>query len=265
MVPHSFRTHGVVALADWSRSEEVDTGRAKRLAGAYAVAAGLVAVALVVGVVFGGQIKKQVLEEEVTVKLVPPEPVKAAPLPPTPSPPRPAPKVAAATQRPKLGSVTDAPRAEIPKGPPAEGDPNAPKEEGPAGEGDPNGCLDCTGKGGAAEPPKPVESAPPAPLAPPPPPMQVAEVSTPATITSKTMPAYPEAARKQGIEAVVVVRVVIDEGGRLEDVKIAKGHPLFDDVVLAAIRTWTFEPATLEGKPVRMAKLVKIPFRLKAT
>ena len=95
--------------------------------------------------------------------------------------------------------------------------------------------------------------------------MQVAEVSTPATITSKTMPAYPEDARKQGIEAVVVVKVIIDEAGRLEDVKIAKGHPLFDDVVLAAIRTWTFEPATLDGKPVRMAKLVKIPFRLKAT
>jgi protein TonB len=95
--------------------------------------------------------------------------------------------------------------------------------------------------------------------------LQVAEVSTPAMITSKTLPAYPEDARKQGIEAVVVVKLIIDEAGRLEEMRIAKGHPLFDEVVLAAIRTWTFEPATLDGRPVRMAKLVKIPFRLKAT
>lgn len=251
-----------MALADWSRAEEADTGRAKRLAGSYAVAAGLVAAVLVIGVVFGGQIKKQVLDEEVNVKFVPPEPVKAAPPPP---PPAPAPKVATATQRPKLGSVTEAPPTELPKGPPVSGDPNKPKEEGPDGEGDPNGCVGCTGKGGPAVAPKPVETAPPAPPAPLLPPMQVAEVSTPATITSKTMPAYPEEARKQGIEAVVIVKLIIDEAGRLEDVKIAKGHPLFDEVVLAAIRSWTFEPATLEGKPVRMAKLVKIPFRLKAT
>jgi outer membrane biosynthesis protein TonB len=38
---------------------------------------------------------------------------------------------------------------------------------------------------------------------------------------------------------------------------------MFDDVVLASVRTWTFSPATLEGKPVRVSRLVKIPFRLK--
>lgn len=252
-----------MALADWSRTDEADDGRAKRLAGSYAVAAGLVAAVLVVGVVFGGQIKKQVLDEEVNVKFVPPEPMKVAPPPPPPPAPPPA-KVAVSTNRPKLGSVTDAPPTEIPKGPPAEGDPSKPKDEGPVGEGDPNGCVGCTGK--AAPPaPKPVETAPPAPPAQPAPPLQVAEVSTPAMITSKTMPAYPEDARKQGIEAVIVVKLVIDEAGRLEDATIAKGHPLFDELVLTAIRTWTFQPATLDGRPVRMAKLVKIPFRLKST
>ena len=70
-------------------------------------------------------------------------------------------------------------------------------------------------------------------------------------------------ARKQGIEALVVVKFVVEEDGQITDVKIVKGHPLFDDVVLAAVRSWTFEPATLDGKPVRMARMVKIPFRLK--
>lgn len=77
------------------------------------------------------------------------------------------------------------------------------------------------------------------------------------------MPAYPDDARKQGIEALVVVKFVVGEDGEVSDVKIVKGHPLFDEVVLASVRSWSFEPATLDGKPVRMARMVKIPFRLK--
>ena len=77
------------------------------------------------------------------------------------------------------------------------------------------------------------------------------------------MPAYPEDARKQGIEAVVVVKFVVTEDGRVEDIKIVKGHPLLDEIVLASVRTWTFTPGTLDGKAVRVARMVKIPFKLK--
>jgi protein TonB len=247
-----------VSLDDWGKRDEEDAGRAKRLAGSYVAAAVLVATLLGVGVAFGGQIRKQVFEEEVDVKFVPPEPVKVAPPPPPPPPPPP--KMAAHTPA-ALGHKTEAPPTELPKGPPQEGDPNNAKAEGPAGEGDPNGVAGGTGRGGIA--PKPVETAPPAPPPPPPPVLQIAEVSTPPVPRSKSMPGYPDDARKQGIEALVVVKFVVDETGQVADVKIVKGHPLFDEVVLAAVRGWTFDPATLEGKPVRMARMVKIPFRLK--
>lgn len=79
------------------------------------------------------------------------------------------------------------------------------------------------------------------------------------------MPSYPDSARKQGIEALVVVKFVVGESGDVENAEVVKGHPLFDDIVLAAVRLWTFEPATLEGKAVRMVRMVKIPFRLKHT
>ncbi len=242
---------------DWGRSEEGDSTRARRLAGSYAAALLLVATLLGVGIVFGGQIKKQVFEDEVDVKFVPPEPV-AVKAPPPPPPPPPPPRMAAATPA-ALGQKRDAPPTELPKAPPAEGDPNEAKPEGPAGDGDPNGVLGGRGHAGAAG--KPTE-APPAPsiaL----PVLQIAEVPTPPVPLSRTMPAYPEEARKQGIEAVVVVKFVIGDSGKLEDVKVVKGHPLFDAVVLSAVRDWTFEPATLAGKAVRMARMVKIPFRLK--
>lgn len=248
-----------MSLDDWGKREDEDAGRAKRLAGSYVAAAVLVATLLGVGIAFGGQIKKQVFEEEVDVKFVPPEPVKVAPPPPPPPPP---PKLAVRTHSPPpLGQKRDAPPTEVPKETPREGDPNDAKPEGPAGEGDPNGVAGGTGRGGAA--PIAAPTAPPAPPSPPPPILQIAEVSTAPVPRSKSMPAYPEDARKQGIEALVVVKFVVDESGQVTDVKIVKGHPLFDDVVLAAVRSWSFDPATLEGKPVRMARMVKIPFRLK--
>ena len=256
--PQTLCKQHLVSLDDWGRGEQDDAGRAKRLAGSYVAALVLVATLLGVGIAFGGQIKKQVFEEEVDVTFVPPEPVKATPPPPPPPPPPP--KMATATPA-ALGQKHDAPPTELPKEAPHEGDPNDAKPEAPAGEGDPNGVVGGTGRGGNAV--KPAPSAPPAPPAPPPPVLQIAEVSTPPVPLAKAMPAYPEDARKQGIEAVVVVKFVVGDRGQVEDVKIVKGHPLFDEVVLTAVRSWTFEPATLEGKAVRMARMVKIPFRLK--
>ncbi len=246
-----------MSLDDWGKQEDDDGGRSKRLVASYIAASVLVAAVLAIGVTFGGEIKKQVFEEEVDVKFVAPEPVKAPP-PPAPPPPPP-PKMASQTPA-ALGRKIDAPPTELPKEAPREGDPNNATAEGPAG-GDPNGVDGGTGRGGTA--PKPVETAPPAPPPPPAPLLQVSEVSTPPVPRSKNMPAYPEEARKQGIEALVVVKFVVGEEGQVEDVKIVKGHPLFDDVVLAAVRQWSFEPATLEGKAVRMVRMVKIPFRLK--
>lgn len=249
-----------MSLEAWGRGEQEDDGRGKRLAGSYVAALVVVAGVLGVGVAFGGQIKKQVFEEEVEVKFAPPpEPVKA---PPPPPPPPPAPKVTARSAPAPLGAKIDAPPTEIPKEAPREGDPNRAAAEVPFGEGDPNGVVGGTGRGGGGVV-APVVTAPPAPPAPPPPPVQVAEVSTPPVPLAKAMPAYPEDARKQGIEALVVVKFVVGEDGRVEDPKVLKGHPLFDEIVLAAVRAWTFTPATLDGRPVRMTRMVKIPFRLK--
>jgi len=166
------------------------------------------------------------------------------------------------SQPPPLGQATQAPPTELPTGAPAEGDPNSAMAEGPVGEGDPNGVVGGTGRRGG---PSTIVEPPPAPPAPPAPVMQVAEVTSPPVPRSKVMPSYPDSARKQGIEALVVVKFVVGESGDVENAEVVKGHPLFDDIVLAAVRLWTFEPATLEGKAVRMVRMVKIPFRLKHT
>ena len=70
---------------------------------------------------------------------------------------------------------------------------------------------------------------------------------------------------QQSVEAIIGVSFVVEEDGTTSDVRVVKAysHPLFDDAVIAAAKTWKFKPATLEGKPIRVRRLVRVPFRLR--
>jgi len=55
--------------------------------------------------------------------------------------------------------------------------------------------------------------------------------------------------------------VVIDEEGCVRNTRILKALPLGLDVTtLAAVRSWTFRPATLEGRPVPVYYVLTVPF-----
>lgn len=73
-------------------------------------------------------------------------------------------------------------------------------------------------------------------------------------------PQYNDAMRRVLKQTTVriVVRVLIDERGRVTDARIHQGNPAFDQAVLRAIKQWRFEPAKRKGKPV--PGRVAIPF-----
>ncbi|MFA6955701.1 MAG: energy transducer TonB [Thermoanaerobaculia bacterium] len=63
--------------------------------------------------------------------------------------------------------------------------------------------------------------------------------------------AYPKRAREVGIQGVVIVEAVIGRDGRVKSVRVLKTLPLgLEEAAVAAVKQWTFKPATLEGKPV---------------
>ena len=74
---------------------------------------------------------------------------------------------------------------------------------------------------------------------------------------------FPEAALSAGVEATVVVRFVVTETGEVTNVTLVRGHPLFNAVVLATVKTWRYRPAVHEGRPVSTFKTVRIPFKAK--
>ena len=67
----------------------------------------------------------------------------------------------------------------------------------------------------------------------------------------------------KGIEATVVVKFVVTESGDVTGVTIVRGHPMFDAAVLAAVRSWRYQPAMFEGRPIRVYRVARIPFKLK--
>jgi TonB family protein len=56
-----------------------------------------------------------------------------------------------------------------------------------------------------------------------------------------------------------VVEIVIDEQGRVTNVMVRESvHPIFDASLLSAARDWKYQPASLNGKPVRYRKMIQI-------
>lgn len=80
----------------------------------------------------------------------------------------------------------------------------------------------------------------------------------------RTPPAYPPFSRRLGETGVVVVRVELDEQGRvaMARIKTSSGHARLDEAALTAVKTWQCRPATHNGQPVRAIALQPFNFIL---
>jgi len=110
---------------------------------------------------------------------------------------------------------------------------------------------------------KPVEAPPP----PAPPKPKKAELVSlpedadpPEPCENNAPPRYPEAARTAGIEGKVILKLGISETGAVIDIKVLKGDPMLAEAALAAVKTWCFSPAKLDGKPIAVYKIQSVAF-----
>lgn len=74
---------------------------------------------------------------------------------------------------------------------------------------------------------------------------------------------YPVEARRSKVEGDVILQVVIDEKGLVEDVSIFKGlSEALDAAAVTALQQFLFSPGVKSGKPVRTLIKYKYRFRL---
>jgi protein TonB len=76
-------------------------------------------------------------------------------------------------------------------------------------------------------------------------------------------PAYPEAARLSRAEGRVILEIVVGRGGDVEEVRVLKGHPLFERAAAEAVGRWKYRPALQGGRPVKVVMTVVVDLRHK--
>lgn len=83
----------------------------------------------------------------------------------------------------------------------------------------------------------------------------------------RTPPRYPPLARRMGEEGTVVLRVELDELGKVYAVRVkdSSGFARLDDAALEAVRTWRCHPAQRDGQPVRAVALQPFKFILQGS
>lgn len=79
-----------------------------------------------------------------------------------------------------------------------------------------------------------------------------------------TAPTYPAISRRMGEEGKLVLRVELDESGRIDKAKVidSSGYERLDTAALTAVRTWQCNPSLRNGQPIRAVALQPFNFVL---
>jgi TonB family protein len=86
----------------------------------------------------------------------------------------------------------------------------------------------------------------------------------PPKLLKKVVPVYPEEARKEGIQGVVILEAMADEEGNVAQLKILRSESsILNKPAVDALRQWKYEPFILDGKPTPVIFTVTFAFRLK--
>lgn len=87
-------------------------------------------------------------------------------------------------------------------------------------------------------------------------------VSAPKTIYAPD-PEYSEEARKVKQMGVVVLQLVVSADGTPRDIQVVRTLGLgLDEKAIEAVKTWRFEPARKDGKPVAVSVNIEVNFHL---
>ena len=81
-------------------------------------------------------------------------------------------------------------------------------------------------------------------------------------LVSKVNPTYPDDARQQGVQGVVLMQVEIDKEGNIDKVELISGHPLLAPAAIDAVKQWKYKPYLLNGNPVYVETQVQVNFTL---
>ena len=203
-------------------------------------------------------------------EIVPPKvPQKPAPLtPPPPKPPqkvvkpKPKPRVRPSKVKPKPPPIEKA----ISQKPVTKTQPVSPMPEPPAGETEPKKTALAHTVTLPPKLPSSVETPREAPAVEQGPPVaSIIPTLKKATPLYKRNPApqYPRLAKRRGYQGTVLLEVLVNPQGRVDDLKVIRssGYSVLDKAATSSVKDWLFEPGLRGDQAVEM--WVRVPVRFK--
>lgn len=77
-------------------------------------------------------------------------------------------------------------------------------------------------------------------------------------------PEYPEFAKKAEIEGQVLLMFIVNEEGRVTDIKVVKSlNESLDAAAIKAVGKWRYSPAKQRDKPVKVRVIQPVRFELR--
>ena len=83
-----------------------------------------------------------------------------------------------------------------------------------------------------------------------------------ANLITKITPPYPPLAKQARIQGTVELSAIIGKDGRVQDLKVVRGHPLLVQSALEAVKNWIYRPTMLNGEPVEVSTTIDVNFTL---
>jgi protein TonB len=84
----------------------------------------------------------------------------------------------------------------------------------------------------------------------------------PPTLLQRVDPVYPDIAVRARVEGVVILEAIIDEEGRVKEVKVVRSVPLLDRAAIEAVERWRCEPVVFNGRTIPVILNVVVSFRI---
>lgn len=80
-------------------------------------------------------------------------------------------------------------------------------------------------------------------------------------LVHRVEPMYPAEARKQGLQGVIALNVVVSRDGTVISMRPLNGPPILAQAAMDALRWWKFEPYRLNGEPAVVETTLAVEFR----
>jgi protein TonB len=82
----------------------------------------------------------------------------------------------------------------------------------------------------------------------------------PVDVLRRVAPIYPPIAKQRRLSGTLVVDALVDKTGKVANMQLISGPPIFKDAAFEAIKQWQFKPARLNGQPIDQNTQIKLQF-----